>query len=125
MTRLLLARSRDRQMLDRLQARPLAPPDLPFIDGQVQLRPAPEQGLQRAYPLDARELMAEAEMDAGAEGHMPIRLALEIELLRMRIGLRIEVCGHQHGNDLLALLQPDAAQLEVPADVARLGELHR
>ena len=68
--------------------------------------------------------MPQTEMNAGAEGDMPVRPALEVKLLRMRIGLRIEVRGHQHGNDLLALLQPDTAELEVPADVARLGELH-
>ena len=67
--------------------------------------------------------MPQAEMNAGAEGDMPVGPALEIKLLRMRIGLRIEVCGHQHGNDLLALLQPDTAELEIPAD--RFGELHR
>src|SRR5262249_31110603 len=115
----------DRQMLDRPQARPSAPLDLRFVYGQLQFRPPPKQGPERAYSLDACELMPQTEMNTGAEGDVPVRPALEIKLLRMRIGLRIEVRGHQHGNDLLALLQPDTAELELPADVARLGELHR
>src|SRR5262249_25159373 len=114
----------DRQMLDRPQARPSAPLDLRFVYGQLQFRPPPKQGLERAYSLDACELMPQTEMNAGAEGDMPVRPALEINLLRMRIGLRIEVRGHQHGNDLLALLQPDTADLELPVAVAGLGDLH-
>src|SRR5215467_10148319 len=85
-------------MLDRPQARP--PLDLRFVYGQLQFRPPPKQGLERAYSLDACELMPQTEMNAGAEGDVPVRPALEIKLLRMRIGLRIEVRGHQHGNDL-------------------------
>src|SRR5262249_1501188 len=115
----------DRQMFDRPQARPSAPLDLRSVHGQLQFRPPPKQGFERAYSLDPCELVPEAEMNAGAKGDMPVRAALEIKLLRMPIGMRIEVCCHEHGNDLLALLQPDTAELEVPADVARLGELHR
>ena len=64
-------------------------------------------------------------MDSGAEGDVPVRLALQIEPLRMRIGLRIHVGGGQHGHDLVAPSQPDAAEFDIPAHVARLGELHR
>src|SRR6516225_8374524 len=68
--------------------------------------------------------MTKAEMDAGAERDMPVRPPLEIELLGMRVGVRIEVRGRQHRHDLVALLQTHAAEFDVPADVARLGELH-
>jgi hypothetical protein len=79
----------NRQMLDGPHARAFAPLDPRFVDSQLKFRPALEQGLQRANSLDARELMAEAEVNAGAEGNMPVRLALEIELLRVRIGPRM------------------------------------
>jgi mono/diheme cytochrome c family protein len=62
------------QMLDGLEARPLAPFDLAFINRQLQLRPAPEQSLQRAYALKARQLMAEAKMNPSTESEMPVRL---------------------------------------------------
>ena len=38
---------------------------------------------------------------------------------------RVHVGGRHHGHDLVALLQADAAELDVLAHVARLGELHR
>src|SRR5215510_2425938 len=111
-------------MLDRLQARPLAPFDLRVVHRQLQSRPAPEQGLERAGALDARQLMAKAEMNSGAEGDMPVWLALEIELFRIDISVRIEVRGRQHRHDPVALLQPDTAELDILAHIARLGELH-
>src|SRR5262249_32300867 len=85
---------------------------------------APEQGLECASALDARQLMAKAKMNSGAESDMPIWLALEIELFRIDIGVRIEVGGCQHRHDPVALLQLHTAELDVLADVARLGELH-
>src|SRR5262245_4161787 len=111
-------------MLDRLQARPLAPFDLGSVHRQLQSRPAPEQGLERAGALDARQLMPKAKVNSGAEGDMPVWLALEIELLRMDIGMRIEVRGRQHRHDPVALLQLDSAELDILAYIARLGELH-
>src|SRR6266511_3145611 len=111
-------------MLDRLQARPPAPLDLGFVDRQLQFRPAPEQSLQRACSLDARELMAQAIMNSGAEGDVPVRLSLEIEFLRMHVRSRIQVGGRQHGNDLLTLLQPDTVELDVFPHEAGFGELY-
>src|ERR1700730_5186399 len=98
-----LAGRGDRQMFNRLEAWPLAPLDLGFVHRQLQFRPTPEQSLQRTCSLDARELMAKAKMNSGAEGDMPVRFSLEIEFLRMCICLRIQVCGRQHGHDLLTL----------------------
>ncbi len=81
--------------------------------------------MQRAFALDARELVAEAEMNPGAEGDVAVRLSREIELFRMSVGFRIEVCRRQHGHDFLARPDPDAAKLNLPPREARLGELHR
>ena len=64
-------------------------------------------------------------MDAGAEGDVAVRLALQVEPFRMRIGLRVHIGGGQHRHDLVAPPQPDAAELDVLAHIARFGELHR
>src|SRR6516164_1311555 len=111
-------------MLDRPEARPLAPLDLGVIHRQREFRPAPKQRLQCAYALEACKLMAEAKMNSGAESKMPVRLSRQIELFRMRICLRIEVGSRQHGHDLLTLSQLDTAELDVFANKSRLGELH-
>ena len=63
-------------------------------------------------------------MNPGAEGDMPVRPSLEIEVLRLFVGLRIEVSGDQHRYDFFAPLQPDAAKLHILSHEARLGELH-
>jgi len=52
-------------------------------------------------------------MDAGAECEMPVRSSLEIEFLGMLVRLRIQVGGCRHGHDLVTLLQPNAANLDV------------
>ena len=111
-----LARLRDhRQARDRAQARPLPPADLRLRDGERELRPALEQRFKRALGLDARELMAEAEVDSGSEGEMPVGPPLEIEPLRMLVRGRIHIRRRQHRHDLLALLDPDAAEFHVVA----------
>src|SRR5262245_291144 len=115
----------NRQTFDRLHARPLAPFDLRVVDRELQAWPAPEQSLERARSFNARQLMAKAEMNSGAESDMPVWLALEIELLRMDIGVRIEVRGRQHRHDPVTLLQLDTAELDILSYIARLGELHR
>src|SRR5690349_11472837 len=69
--------------------------------------------------------MAKAEMDASAEGDMPVRPPPKIEPFRMLVRGRIEIGGGQQGHDLVAALEPDAAKLDVLAHEARLGELHR
>ena len=119
------AANRDRQMFDRLDAGPFAPGNFRFIDRERQCGPTLEQGFQRASAFDARELMAKAEMDSGAEGDMPVRLSLQIEPFRMRIGLRVHVGGCQHDHDLVALSQGNAAEFDILPHVARFGELHR
>ena len=64
-------------------------------------------------------------MDSGAEGDVPIRLALQVEPLGMRIGRGVHVGGGQHGHDPVALAQANAVQFDIPAHEARLCELHR
>jgi hypothetical protein len=64
-------------------------------------------------------------MNAGAEGEMPVRSSLKIEFLGMLVRLRIQVGGCQHGHDLVALLQPNAAKLDVLPHEAWFGKLHR
>ena len=46
--------------------------------------------------------------------------ALQIESLRMRIGRGVHVGGRQHGHDPLALLDRDAAEVDILAHKARL-----
>src|ERR1700740_3326183 len=81
----------NRKPIDGLHAWPLAPDDLLLRYAETELRPALEQRLQCAPPLDPCELMAEAEMNAGSKRDVPVRLAIEVELLGMRIGGRIHV----------------------------------
>jgi hypothetical protein len=57
-----------------------APAKAGILRCQCELRPALEQSLQRALAFDARELVAQAEMDPGAKGDVSVRPSLEIEL---------------------------------------------
>ena len=52
-------------------------------------------------------------MDAGAEGDVVVRPAREIELLGRGVCRRIHVGRRQHGHDLVATLEPDAAQVHI------------
>ena len=116
----------DRQAVDRLHAGPLAPADL-----RTHRPPGSDPGQRWNSDFNAHLPSMRAswwprqKWISGAEGDVPVRLALQIEPLRMRIGLRIHVGGRQHGHDLVALSQADAAELDIPAHIARLGELHR
>src|SRR6516165_8017573 len=78
-----------------------APPDLPRLNGQPEFRPARIQSFKRAFALEARELMAEAEVDPCAKSNVAVRPSLEIKLLRQHICCRIHVPGRQHSNDLV------------------------
>src|SRR6516162_3184124 len=66
--------------------------------------------------------MAKAKVNSGAESDMPVRFSLEVEFLR--ICMRVQVCGRQHGHDLLTLLQLDTAKPDILPYDARFGELH-
>src|SRR6185312_2878346 len=72
-----------RQLFERAHAGPRAPAKLRVIHRERQLWPTAEQGFQRTGALDAGELVAEAEVDAGAECHVPVRPAVEGEALRI------------------------------------------
>jgi hypothetical protein len=54
-------------------------------------------------------------MDAGAEGHMLVWPALEIERLGKYVYRRIQVGRHQHRDDLIAVLQPEMRAIELTA----------
>jgi hypothetical protein len=73
------------------------------VDRHLEFRPAFEQGLECAFAFDARELVAEAEMDARPEGNVPVRLPLEIEPFGVFVRRRVHVGCRQHGHDLIAL----------------------
>jgi hypothetical protein len=70
-----------------------------------------------------RELIAEAKVDAGAEGEMTVWMPVELEPLRMIVCGRIGIAGDDHGHDPLALLEPHALELHIGAHEARLGHL--
>lgn len=42
-------------------------------------------------------------MNPGAEGDVAVWLSPEVELFRIFVRLRIEVCRDEHGHDLFAL----------------------
>jgi hypothetical protein len=64
-------------------------------------------------------------MDSGPEREVSVRPPLEIQSLGPLVRIRVHVGGRHHGGDLVALLQADAAELDVLAHEARLGELYR
>jgi len=64
-------------------------------------------------------------MDASAEGHVLVRLALEIEPLGRCDCRRIKVSGHQHCHDLIAVFQPNPAEIHVAAHEPWFRDLHR
>src|SRR5690348_13973710 len=115
----------DRQSLDRPETGSRAPANARILYRQLELRPTLEQGSERALTFNTRKLVAQAKMDAGTEGDVPVRPPFEIELFRMLVRFRIEVRSGQHGHDLVTLLQPGAAKVHVLSHEARLGELHR
>lgn len=107
------------------EALALSPANLRIVDRERKFRPAAEQGFQRADSFDTRELVAQAKMNPGPEGDMPIGLSRKVELLRMLIGPRVEIGGSQHRHDLVAFVQADAIEIHILAHETDLGELYR
>ncbi len=108
-----------RQLFDRAKAGPPEPTNLIRRDRQFKLLPARKQRLQGARRFDARELMTEAEMDSGAERHVPVRPPRQIELLGMFIRRSIHVGGDDHRHHPVALVQANSVKLDVLPHVAR------
>ena len=87
--------------------------------GEPQARQAVEQDRQRRRHFETRERRADAEMDAGAEGHMRIGLARGVEGVGVRKARGIAIGGAEQEADLLALPKANAGELDVLA--ARSG----
>src|SRR5690349_22878132 len=109
----------DRQPFDRAQARAPAPVHASGFDGELEPWPAREQDFERASSLQPRQLVSEAEMNAGAEGEMPVRPPREVETFGMLVGRGIEIGRRDHGHDLIAALQRDPLDLDILAHIAR------
>src|SRR5271166_6382577 len=92
--------------------------------GELQARQAVEQDRQHSRQFETGERRADAEMDAGAEGHMRIGLASGVEGVGVRKTLRIAIGGAKQQADPLALLEGDAGELHVLERVA-LKEMQR
>ncbi|MDA9412374.1 hypothetical protein XH80_37970 [Bradyrhizobium sp. CCBAU 45384] len=99
--------------------------NLRSIDCESKPWPAGEQCLERAGCLDTRELMAKAEMNTRPERHVPVRLAFQIQALRLLVHRRIHIRGGEHHHDAIALLQRHSRKLDVSTHVAWLRKLHR
>src|SRR5271165_2879371 len=92
--------------------------------GELQARQAVEQDRQHSRQFETGERRADAETDAGAEGHMRIGLASGVEGVGVRKTLRIAIGGAKQQADPLALLEGDAGELHVLERVA-LKEMQR
>ena len=77
------------EFFDSPQARLRAPTNGFRWDGKFELRPPFEKRLKRAFARNTRQLVAQAEMDSGAEGQVPIGPPRQIQLLGMGIGIGI------------------------------------
>src|SRR5262249_50890367 len=100
----------DGKPFDCPKARSLSPTNRTRWHSQLQLWPAFEESLQRTLALNAGELVAQAEMDPRPKRQVAVGSPLEIEFLRVRVGIRIHVGGSQHDHDFVALLQPNPAE---------------
>ena len=94
-------------------------------DRQREPRPARVESLERAFGFQARELMTEAEMDAGTEGNVPVGFSRQIQLFRLRVRHRIHVRARKSGSYLIATFELHTTQINILAHVAWLRELHR
>jgi hypothetical protein len=114
----------DRQLADAEGER-VGRPEFEFVpvDGEAQGRDAPVEGAVDDLELDAGELLAEALVDAPAEGVVVAGVAGEVELLRLGERLRVPVAGGQRYDDAVAGLDLGALELEVLGGDPALPEL--
>src|SRR5262245_35615564 len=115
----------DRQLFNSSQARLTSPLDLRRINGQREVWPALEQGLERASAFAAGELVTETGVDDRSQGDWEGRAPIEVDSLGPLIRRWIQICGREHGHDLVSRFKPHAAKYRVLSNKARLGELHR
>jgi len=69
--------------------------------------------LKSTQTFDARKLMTKAKMDAGSEGDVPVWPSLKVKVFRMLVGLWVHVRCRHHGHNPVALLHPNAVELDV------------
>src|SRR5690606_6381299 len=110
----------DRQLAQAAEHRVAVPDQLVRLDGEPQAGPALRQLAEDDLPLQARERVAEAEVGAEAEREVAVRLARDVEAVRVGELLGIAVGGAEREDHRLALPHLLAAELDV-----RLGELEQ
>src|SRR4029077_1047709 len=91
---------------------------------QLVVRHAAQYLLHHDPPDHAREVGAEATVDAQAEGRMPVRRAIELDLLRLVEQLRGQVGRRPRDPDPVVLTQRLATELAVSRNGPR-HTLHR
>src|SRR5689334_11191772 len=83
-----------------------------ILAGQLDLMHSADEGADRDLRFHAREVGAEAEVDAAAEGEVAIVGACDVEAVGIGKARRIAVGGVQHRPDLAVLCDALAAKLD-------------
>ena len=81
--------------------------------------------LQRTLALNARQLVAQTEVDPRTKRQVSIGPPREIKSLRVQVGCRIQIGGRQQGHDPVPFSQPNPAELNISLHKARFAKLHR
>src|SRR5262249_38095180 len=91
--------------------------DLGAANGQPEVREAGKEALEGDGGLDPGKLGAETDVDAGAEGEVTVRLAVDVQPLGMVEDAGIAVGGGQAAKERLAAADRLAEKLGVLAGV--------
>jgi hypothetical protein len=92
-------------------------------NGELEIGEACEEAIESDGGLDASELGAEAEVDAGAEGEVTVRLAVDVQPIGIFEDSGIAIGGGEAAKEHLTAADRLAAELGVRAGVAGLGDL--
>src|SRR5436190_16943607 len=102
---------RDRHPLDAVEEVRAQPLDRPR---ELDLANPRNELLERDLDLEPGQVGAEAEVDAaGAEGHVQVRVAADVEAVGVVEDLLVAVPGGEPGGDLVALADRLAAEREI------------